>query len=370
MAIILGLLAVSACAKQPEIIRRSSAPAQPKWTQSVPRDSEYLYFVGAKSGAPSLEDGRAAALAVALGQASSFIGVSVQAGETVVDSTVAHENLVRSDVRSQTAGELRSAEIADTYFESMSRVVGSGVFERFDVWVLLRFPRAEAERERSRQEEALRSEAEAAQRRFLAARQAQERNDWALAVRLLNESNTRLAPLAGKRVALEGEFISTAELADAVIRELAHSRRESRRSVVVFSEELLGRPSTAAIGAGAIAEALGNHGFVVSTPETGDTEGDRAALALAKGRGARLALVVSAKVARTGTVLGSHASCTASLSVRALDVLSGEVLARAEGQGRGIKADVGVAASEALREAGFAAADKLLGSLLAREQGM
>src|SRR5436190_2185847 len=37
------------------------------------------------------------------------------------------------------------------YYEKISREVGSGTVDRFDVWVLLKLPRSEVEKERQRQ---------------------------------------------------------------------------------------------------------------------------------------------------------------------------------------------------------------------------
>ena len=46
---------------------------------------------------------------------------------------------------------VRSAELSDVYYEKISRPVGSGMVDRFDVWVLIKLPRAEIQKERDRQ---------------------------------------------------------------------------------------------------------------------------------------------------------------------------------------------------------------------------
>lgn len=358
---------VAGCTSKPEIIRNSSAPNPPRWTQTLPQDQRYLYFVGAKSGAPSLEDGRSAALASALSQASQFIGVQVTANETVVDSTRAHESMVRSDVTAKAGGEVRSAELADSYHESLSRIVGATQFDRFDVWVLVRFPREEADRERARQEEARRAEAKLAQARYEEARDASSRGDFRLAVRLLSEADQRLVPLKGQQISLDGPHSTVADLSATVSRALKDAIAERRRTAVVYSERALGTPSRTPVSAGRIAEILTGQGFVVLAPQRGNVSNEASAIEAARGAGARIALLVSADATRTGTVFGTQASCTANVTVRALDVATGAVLAQADKQARGIRGDAGIAASEALREAAEAAADELAKALIARE---
>lgn len=367
MAGLLVLAVAAGCSSKPEIIRNASAPNPPRWTQTLPQDQRYLYFVGAKSGAPSLEEGRSAALASALSQASQFIGVQVTARETVIDSTRAHESMVKSDVTATAGGEVRSAELADSYFESLSRIVGATQFDRFDVWVLVRFPREEAERERARQEEAKRAEAKLAQTQYEEARSAMGSGDFRLAVRLLSEAERRLVPLRGQQLSLDGPHASVAELSSTISRALKDAIAERRRTAVVFSERTLGTPSRTSVSAGRIAEVLTGQGFVVLAPQRGNVSNEAGAIEAARDAGARIALLVSADATRTGTVFGTQASCTANVTVRALDVATGAVLAQADKQARGIRGDAGVAASEALREAAEAAADELAKALIARE---
>ena len=69
LAIVVALL-VAACASTPEIIRQNSSPQPPAWKVNTPNDARYLYFVGAKSGASSLDEGKASATSAAIANAS------------------------------------------------------------------------------------------------------------------------------------------------------------------------------------------------------------------------------------------------------------------------------------------------------------
>lgn len=368
LALVFGATAaLLGCAEKNEVLRRSSAPQPPKWTVSLPRDQTYLYFAGAKSGAPSLEDGRSAALASALAQASQYIGVKIVAEDSAVDSTLEHERKVRSDVRARTGGEVRGAEVADVYFESVSRVVGAAQFDRFDVWVLVRFPRAEAERERERREAERRATAEGALAHHARGREAAARGDYRRAVQSFAEARRALGGL-DEAVALDrAGFATSRELEQAVAQALEEAISERRRTAVVFSERSLGAASPAAVSPGRIAEVLAARGFNVLSPLRGDPADVARAIEAAKRAGARIAVLVTADAARTGTVFGTQAACTATVQARAIDVATREVLAQVDRQGRGIKGDPGVAAWEALREAAEQAAGALAAALLERE---
>src|SRR5438045_7531891 len=110
-----------------------------------------LYSSGAKEGAASLEEGKASAVESARSQAAQYIGVEISAEHRDVMSTEEAENQAKDTVRSRANAMLRSAELADVYYEKISREVGAGTVDRYDVWVLLKLPRAEVDEAPHRQ---------------------------------------------------------------------------------------------------------------------------------------------------------------------------------------------------------------------------
>src|SRR5260370_41960376 len=61
------------------------------------------------------------------------------------------ENKAKDVIQARANAVVRSAELADVYYEKISRESGSGTIDRYDVWVLIKLPRAEIEKERARQ---------------------------------------------------------------------------------------------------------------------------------------------------------------------------------------------------------------------------
>src|SRR5262249_35594149 len=140
-----------ACGGEKPAVKTTSAPKPPAWLAKAPSSADTLYFSGAKEGASSLEEGKASATELARSQAAPDIGVEISAAQRDVMSTEEAENMARDTVKSRANAMLRSAELADVYYERISREVGAGTIDRYDVWVLIKLPRAEVEKERQRQ---------------------------------------------------------------------------------------------------------------------------------------------------------------------------------------------------------------------------
>src|SRR5260221_95850 len=141
---------VAACGSdKPAAIKTASSPKTPAWMTRATSDSQTLYFSGAKEGSSSLEDGKAAALEAAKSQAAQFIGTEISAEHSDVMSTEEAENKAKDTVKSRATAMVRSAEVADVYWEKLSRPE----YDRFDVWVLIKRPRGEIGKGRDRQQQ-------------------------------------------------------------------------------------------------------------------------------------------------------------------------------------------------------------------------
>ena len=361
-----SLVIAGACAGTPDVVKKSSAPQPPRWVLVAPQDGQYLYFTGAKSGASSLDEGKAGALATALEQASQFIGVKVTAEGSYTMSTTDSENKARSDVTTSTQGQLRSAQLADAYYEATLRTVGANEIDRYDVWVLVKLPKAEAEAERERRAKEKAAHATAAFAQFSQGKSAQTSGDLKTAVFYFKQGAAELGTLDEAVDLNQGGFATTRDLSNALQLALRAALADKRRLHIVYAETALGLPGEG-VCAGRLSEIFAEKGFSVLPALAGNAGDLAAALAASRGSGAKVAILMTATATRTGTVFGTQAAVTANVSARAVDVQSGEVVAQSDASGRGIKGDPRVAAHEALKQAAELCAQELATALLARE---
>ena len=135
-SLLLCLCAVACGSGKLAAVKTSSSPKQPAWMVRAPQDPDALYFTGAREGSASLDEGKDSALAAARDQAAQYIGVEISAEHSDVMSTEEAENKASDKIRSRAQAVIRSAELADLYYEKISREAGSGTIDRYDVWAL------------------------------------------------------------------------------------------------------------------------------------------------------------------------------------------------------------------------------------------
>ncbi len=324
------------------------------WMVKAPSNSETLYFSGAKEGASSLQEGQDSALEAARSQAAQYIGVEISAEHSDVMSTEEAENKAKDTVKSRATAMVRSAEVADVYYEKTSRDVGGGsTYDRFDVWVLIKLPRVEIEKERERQKQEAAGTVKAALGRYREAL-AQEKAGDELAA--LVRYRDVLAQLKGQGQSVEtgdAEIPSSGRLRQLAQDAAAASQAKVRRAIVIAPDWV----------AGAVTQALSAKGFAAQT-QSGMNE--QAALATAKSQGTPWVIVVHATTTPGGRVFAQVAA-TAALDVRALDARSGAVVASAQKQAKGVGRTPEAAQQAAASEAGLGAGNDLAAALVAKE---
>ena len=320
---LLALTALAlACGGEKPAVKTSSSPRPPAWLAKAPSSPEALYFSGAKEGAPSLEEGKASAVESARSQAAQYIGVEISAEHHDVMSTEEAENKAKDTVKSRANAMLRSAELADVYYERISREVGAGTIDRYDVWVLLKLPRAEVDKERQRQAQEAQQTAAAGLTRYREGRDQEKQGNLIAAL-------ARYRDAAGKAKEVAGNT-STGD------REIA------------TATALLRKAQDAA-----------------SAAQQSDTSED-SALAQAKAQGTPWVIVVRATTIQGGRVFAQVAA-TAALDVRALDARNGLVVASAQKQAKGVGRTAEAAQQAAASEAGLDAGNDLAALLVAKE---
>jgi len=351
----LALLALTllACGGEKPAVKTSSSPKPPSWLAKAPASAEALYFSGAKEGASSLEEGKASAIESARSQAAQYIGVEISAEHHDVMSTEEAENKAKDTVRSRANAMLRSAELSDVYYEKISREVGAGTIDRYDVWVLIKLPRAEVDKERQRQAQEAQNTAAAAAVRYREGRDQEKQGNLIAALVRYRDALGKARDVAGSTPTGDRELATASALSQRLQDAISAAQGKARRAILVAPDWV----------AGAVTQALAKQGFSAQTqPESSET----AALAQAKAQGMPWVIVVHATTTPGGRVFAQVAA-TAALDVRALDARSGAVVASAQKQAKGVGRTPEAAQQAAASEAGLGAGNDVAAALVAKE---
>ncbi|MCA1827381.1 MAG: hypothetical protein ABR567_07815 [Myxococcales bacterium] len=340
--------------EKPAAVKTASSPKPPAWLTKTTSDSATLYFSGAKEGASSLDEGKESALEAARSQAAQYIGVEISAEHSDVMSTEEAENKAKDTVKSRANAMVRSAEMADVYYEKTSRDVGGGnTYDRFDVWVLIRLPRAEIEKERDRQKQVARETVKAALGRYREALAQQRAGDELAALIRFRDVLSQLKG-QGQNVETGDKQIATAGQLKQLAQDAAAATQAKVRRAIVIAPDWV---------AGAVTQALSAKGFTAQTQEGAS---EQAALAAAKAQGTPWVIVVHATTTPGGRVFAQVAA-SAALDVRALDARNGAVVASTQKQAKGVGRTPEAAQQAAASEAGLGAGNDLAAALVAKE---
>ena len=346
----------AACGSEKPSAMKTSAPSPrpPAWMAKATNSGESLYFSAARRKARARStNGKASAVESARSQAAQYIGVEISAEHRDVMSTEEAENMARDTVRSRASAMLRSAEVADVYYEKISRELSAGTVDRYDVWVLLKLPRAEVEKERQRQAQEAQQTAAAGAARYREARTLEAQGDLIGALVRYRDALAKAKDVAGATPTGDREFASAGALAQKAQDAATAARGKARRAIVVAPDWV----------AGAVAQALSKQGFTAQMPAGA---GENAALAQAKAQGTPWVIVVHATTTPGGKVFAQVAA-TAALDVRALDARSGAVVASAQKQAKGVGRTPEAAQQAAASEAGLGAGNEVAAALVAKE---
>jgi hypothetical protein len=335
------------------VVKTSSAPRQPGWLARPPQEPGVLYFSGAREGADGLEEGKTAATDAARAQAAQFIGVNISAEHRDVQSTDLAQDQVKDTVSSQTAALIRSAQVADVYYEKISRQAGATSIDRYDVWVLIKLPKAELEAERQRQADEQTQAAKGALLRLREA-QAQERTgNWLAALVRYRDVVATTRPMATSVDTGDKQLPNAFALRQAAEDAASKAQAKVRRAILVAPDWV----------GGALTQALSARGFAA---QVRPGLGEQAAQAAARAEGIPWVIVAHAQTTPGGRVFALVAA-SASLDVRALDAFSGAVVASSQKVAKGTGRTPEAAAESAATEAGVGAGNDVAAALVAKE---
>jgi hypothetical protein len=159
----LPLLIASGCAgKARPVAPLRSAETRPVWIGQVPQpDEEFLYFRGIRTGAGRLEDGEHDAVQAAVRQIIEYLGQ-----EGIAYYAKERDELrtrIIDRVKFESTGRVVGARLLELYFEKNPGAAADGTY---DVFVLVRYPHKELERERRRYEDQVKAFFIAAGKRY------------------------------------------------------------------------------------------------------------------------------------------------------------------------------------------------------------
>jgi len=147
---LLLILLQMSCAIPTQIIRERSSSVKPEWIESLPQDNATLYFIGIKTSAETLEDGMKAAIRNAMSNISDYMGVKI---ESVFEDYISEvEQKLMYQIKSKSSATVRGAQVVDSYYEKMMRIDKNYKIEKYDVYVLVKFSKAEIANEIERQQ--------------------------------------------------------------------------------------------------------------------------------------------------------------------------------------------------------------------------
>src|SRR5207253_8448163 len=225
--------------------------------------------------------------------------------------------------------------------------------DRYDVWVLLRLPRAEVEKERQRQAEEAQQTAAAALARYREGRDQEKQGNLIAALVRYRDAVGKAKDVAGSTPTADREIATAAALLQKAQDAANAAQAKARRAILVGPDWV----------AGAVTQALSRKGIKAQTQS--DSSEDTA-LAQAKAQGTPCVIVVRATTTQGGRVFAQVAA-TAALDVRALDARNGVVVASAQKQAKGVGRTPEAAQQAAASEAGLDAGNDLAALLVAKE---
>ena len=142
-------------AEKPKIIEKS-AEQKPIWINKVPKeDSDYFYFRGIRTGARTQEDGLTDAKMNAVKQIVEFLGLK---GLTLYENLRetfqrGEEVTIRDKIKFEGLGIVKGAKESEQYYEKIEYPEKGKIHYKFDVYIVVTYPREEYEREKIRQRE-------------------------------------------------------------------------------------------------------------------------------------------------------------------------------------------------------------------------
>jgi len=365
---------VISCVPKAQIIWQESKP-EPAWVNQVKKDATYFYYHGSAVRAESLELGEKTARQNAYSQVAEYLGITL---ESIYEGqTTDYNQDIKDIVKTKSSAVVQNAEVVDRYHKKMTRVDKGFRLERYDVHVLVRYPKSEAKKERQRQKDEISQNLEAALALYQKSHIALDKGHNVQAKNLSREALQLLTQVPGTRPLGKGNISNNREL-ESLLQTLEKSAVANLRRVVVWIQEqtsgLSGSPLATQLKA-----KLNQHGFTILEQRligashsrasiSAALHGDKKILQAMKEGGGQYLIVGRVSTAFSSTTMNQH-FFDAKGEIKLFRAPSTDVIFTIPIKNRGHHRDRGRAGSMALEEAGKVAGEILAKKLLELEKG-
>ncbi len=125
-------------------ITYSSSKKKPKWITHPPSDKINLYFIGAKTKASSLEEGKKSAIEGVVKEIVDYFGI--QAESTYEETKSYFTSQIKDRLKTKGKAEIKGISVKELYYEKEK--IGNDIY--YNVFVLISYPLKEAQKEKER----------------------------------------------------------------------------------------------------------------------------------------------------------------------------------------------------------------------------
>lgn len=232
---------------------------RPGWIDRVPHDKNSEFFIGSIEGADSLDAAKTGAEHNGRVKVAEFLGTKIQA--VFEAETTELDQRVRDRVKATTSGLVSKASIEDFYYVKQTKMDGRSVIERYDAYVLIRFPNDEADKELRRREAAMREKALSAYALYEEARRSEVARETARARRLYAAATQVLAELEGI-ILYEGKDLKNSRELKLAVQQREHEVIALLRRVAIWVPQVSQAESrSVTVMVDHLADALSHQGF-------------------------------------------------------------------------------------------------------------
>jgi len=201
LVIITIFLIISGCSNhhhstsaERKLIKRSSQNP-PQWISQLPSNKNYFYALGISTDASSIQQGRQFAAKNAIVEVSNYLGLKAS-GSFEIQRTALTTRILE-DISTTTSANLKRSRLTQMYYEQFRYHDNDESAQVFDVYILLRIPMSDLQREQKKQiqiKNKILLEVQAinheAQNHLSAGNFPLAWHKWVLALRLLDEETS------------------------------------------------------------------------------------------------------------------------------------------------------------------------------------
>ena len=336
-----------ACSPPARILRESSSPLKPAWIAQPPQSGELLYFVGIKTGTDTLEEGREAAIKDAMAKIANFLGSKVQSAFEEHSTEI--EQKLKQQITSRSTASVFGAQIVDWYHEKTVRIDKKFRMEKYDVYALVSFKKAEVEKESQRQHKEKVAKVTTAYELYIKGLELEKQKAYQDAHRLNKQALSILKELDDFVVVDIGNITNSEELSNLLKTKLHDVLSKMRR--VTLSIKVDGQGKALQAFQSSLASALNEKGYTVTTEEPA------------------IEIVGDISVKESGYVMNNFVYYSEG-SVSAKRFSDGQIVTVVPLKVKGFHRTREQAANNSLSEAGIEAGKTLVNSLIEKENSL